>query len=66
MNIPSNILCEDFKRDLTNIINNSSLPAFVIELVLQNYLNEVKLMAQKQYQIDIINYRKSLEVDETE
>lgn len=66
MNKPSNLLYEDFKRDLTNLINNSNLPAFVVELVLQNYLSEVRAMAQKQYQLDKAEYEAYLQSKDVE
>lgn len=60
MNKPSTIIYEEFKQDLANLINNSGLPAFIIEPVLRDYLNEVRLMAQRQYQADKAAYEKSL------
>lgn len=60
MNKPSTIIYEEFKQDLANLINDSGLPAFIIEPVLRDYLNEVRLMAQRQYQADKAAYEKSL------
>ena len=60
MNKPSTIIYEEFKQDLANLINNSGLPAFVIEPVLQNYLNETRMIMQRQYQADKDEYEKSL------
>lgn len=60
MNKPFTIIYEDFKQELANLINNSGLPAFIIETVLQNYLNETRAIAIKQYQIDKAQYEKSL------
>ena len=60
MNKPSSIIYEEFKQDLANLINNSGLPAFIIEPVLKDYLNEIKLLAQRQYQADKVEYEKSL------
>jgi hypothetical protein len=60
MNKPSTIIYEEFKQELANLINNSGLPAFIIEPVLRDYLNEVMLMAQRQYQADKANYEQSL------
>ncbi len=57
---PSTIVYEEFKQDLTKLINNSGLPAFIVEFVLQDYLKEVKTVAQRQYQLDKAEYEKSL------
>lgn len=60
MNKPSTIIYEEFKQNLANLINDSGLPAFIIEPVLRDYLNEVRLMAQRQYQADKAAYEKYL------
>lgn len=60
MNKPSTIIYEEFKQNLANLINSSGLPAFVIEPVLQNYLNETRMIIQRQYQSDLVEYEKSL------
>jgi hypothetical protein len=60
MNKPMTIMHEDFKQELANLINNSGLPAFVIEPILRDYLNEIRLVAQKQYLADKSDYEESL------
>lgn len=60
MNKPSTVIYEEFKQDLANLINKSGLPAFVIEPVLQNYLNETRTVVQRQYQADKTAYENSL------
>lgn len=60
MNKPSTIIYEEFKQELANLINNSGLPAFIIEPVLRDYLNEVGLMVQRQYMADKAAYEKAL------
>lgn len=66
MNKPSTIIYEEFKQNLANLINNSGLPAFIIEPVLQNYLNETRMIMQRQYQFDMAEYEKSLKNNNTE
>ena len=61
MNKPITIMYEDFKQELANLINNSGLPAFMIEPVLQNYLNETKIAVKKQYELDKLQYEKNIE-----
>ena len=60
MNKPLSLIYEDFKQELADLINNSGLPAFIIESVLQNYLIETRTIVKKQYQIDKTQYEKSL------
>lgn len=60
MNKPFSMVCEEFKQELANLINNSGLPICVIELALQNCLNEVDNIAKNQYQNDKVRYKQSL------
>ena len=60
MNKPITIIHEEFKQQLADLINNSGLPAFMVEPILQNYLNEVKVVIKKQYELDKVQYEKSL------
>ena len=60
MNKPFSIIYEDFRQGVTNLINNSGLPPFVIESVLKNYLNEISSIAKNQYQVDKMQYEKLL------
>ena len=66
MNKPSTIIYEEFKQNLAALINQSGLPAFVIEPVLRDYLNDIKMLAQRQYQADVAEYTKSLEEENKE
>ena len=63
MNIgkPMTVKYEEFKRDLANLINNSGLPAFVVEPVLKDYLIEIKDVVKKQYETDKSQYESSLQ-----
>ena len=63
MNKPSTIIYEEFKQELASLINNSGLPAFIIEPVLRDYLTEIKALAQRQYQMDKAEYEKSLKTE---
>ena len=60
MNKPITVVYEEFKQELADLINNSGLPAFIIEPILQNYLNEARVAMDKQYKIDKDKYEKSL------
>lgn len=58
MDKPFTVAHEDFKQDLADLINNSGLPALVIEPILQSYLNETRLVAANQYKRDKALYEK--------
>lgn len=60
MNKPFSMMCEEFRQELANLINNSGLHISVIELILQNYLNEVDNIAKNQYKNDKAQYEQSL------
>lgn len=60
MNKPITVVYEELKQELANLINNSGLPAFMIESILQSYLYETKMIVQRQYLLDKDRYEKSL------
>lgn len=60
MNKPFSMVCEEFKQEMVNLINNSGLPLPVIELVLQNYLYETSNIVKNQYRADKAQYEQSL------
>lgn len=60
MNKPLSVIYEDFKIELADLINNSGLPAFIIEPVLQSYLTETRAIVKRQYEADKAQYEKSL------
>ena len=66
MNKPITIVREETKEQIANIINNSGLPAFVIEPILQEFLMEVKNVAMRQYEHDKQQYLAFLKNKEEE
>lgn len=58
INKPTTIVRQEFIDNLKKLINNSELPAFVIEPVLRDFLEEVKMVVKKQYEIDKSYYEK--------
>lgn len=63
MNKPITVMYEDFKQEMVSLINNSGLPAFMIEPVLRDCLDEVRLLAKKQYLTDKEQYENALSQD---
>ena len=58
---PMSIARAEFISNLTDLINNSMLPPFVIEDVLKDMYGEIKIISQKQLENDKKNYEKMLE-----
>lgn len=61
MNKPITIKREEFKECIAGIINDSGLPAFIIEPILQEFLVEVKNAERIQYQHDLKQYEAYLQ-----
>lgn len=57
-NKPITIVRAEFISNLANLINNSMLPAFVMETILKDTYLEVSAIAQKQYEIDMKKYKE--------
>lgn len=53
---PMTIARHDFVAALTDLINNSQLPAFVLESVLKDVYTDIKIIAQRQLENDIKSY----------
>lgn len=55
---PTTLLKEDFLTNLVDLCNNSGLPLFIVEYILRDVYAEVKALAQKQYEADLMEYNK--------
>ena len=60
MEKPITVIYEEFKNDLASLISNAGLPAFIIAPVLQDYLNEINMIKERQYQAEKAQYEESL------
>lgn len=61
MNKPITLIREETKQKLANVINESGLPAFIIEPILSDFLNETRIVAQRQYEMEKAQYEQSLQ-----
>lgn len=62
---PITLIRQEFVDTLVEEINNCQLPMFVIEPILQDLLDQVRVAAQKQYETDKAQYEAQLnEVEE--
>lgn len=60
MNKPMTVIVKDTKEELAKTINECGLPAFILEPILQDFLTEVRIIAQKQYESDKAKYEEYL------
>lgn len=58
---PVTVARAEFVSNLTDLINGSELPAFIIEPILKDFLNDVRAIAQRQLEQDTIRYQQVLE-----
>lgn len=57
---PVTVIRAELIDTLTNAINNSGLPAFVIEPILKDMYNEVRVAAQRQLDTDRQQYQEKV------
>ena len=57
---PITLIRQEFVDTLVDEINNCQLPMFVIEPILQDLLDQVRTVAQKQYELDKRQYEEQL------
>ena len=60
MNKPITVAREEVKEKIADVINNSGLPAFIIEPILSDFLIEVRNVAKQQYEYDKHQYELAL------
>ena len=60
INKPMSVAREDFIQGITNHINNSGLPLFVVESILKDLLMEVTMVAKQQAEAERAQYEEML------
>lgn len=66
MNKPITLVIEETKTKLAEIINTSGLPPFVIEPMLNTFLQEAHMAAKRQYEIEKLQYEQSIAKEQEE
>lgn len=56
---PMTVARHEFVSALTDLVNNSQLPAFILEPVLKDVYLDIKLIAQRQLEADLKQYAAS-------
>lgn len=59
---PITLIRQEFIDTLSNTINNSNLPLFIVEPILRDIYLEVKSLSQKQYEIEKAEYESKLQM----
>lgn len=59
---PTTVAYMEFLKNITDTINNSGLPAFVMEPVVKDILAEIRSAANRQYEYDKEQYERKLAV----
>ena len=57
---PLSVARAEFINSLTDLINNSMLPPFVIEPILKDMYNDIHMVSQRQYEADVKRYNEIL------
>ena len=63
---PITVARSEFIANLTSLINNSGLMPFIVESILKDMLNDVRMVAQKQLEQDTARYNELLSQAETD
>ena len=64
MNKPASIIIKETKDKMISIINESTLPLCVIEMIINDIHNQCIIASKEEYEKDKNKYEKSLEVKE--
>ena len=57
-------MIQEFKNGLVQLINNSGLPAYILELVIGEYYTNLKNLSEAQTQQEIQQYKRESEQQE--
>ena len=57
---PMSVARAEFIAALSDLIRKSTLPPFVIEPIINDLLNDIRILSQKQLEADIKNYNAQL------
>lgn len=60
---PVTILREEFITNLTNMINDSELPMFVLEPIFKDMHNKIRIAEQQQLENDKKKYQEMIKAD---
>lgn len=65
VNKPITVVRAEFISSLSNLINGSMLPPFIIESILKDAYLEINAIAQKQLELDVQKYQQEIKSDDS-
>lgn len=60
---PLSIAREEFVTSLTNLINGSNLPMFILEGIFKDMYSDLKILSKKELERDIEYYNKQMNTE---
>lgn len=60
INKPVMMLREEFIMNMSNLINTSGLPLFIIEPIMRDMLMEINMNVKKQYEMEKAQYEQAI------
>lgn len=66
MNKPTTLLMEEFKQNMAKLINDSGLPAFVVEYIIKDLYTEISQLAMQVAEQEKAEYVQSLSEENKE
>lgn len=57
---PITVVRMEFITSLSDMINNSKLPPFILEPIFKDMYTDIRRMAQRQYELDLERYNKEI------
>ena len=64
MNKPANLIMEETKENIAKVVNESGLPAFLLEPILKDLYNQVNILKQQELEQSKKQYEDSLKQEE--
>lgn len=58
---PLSLLIEEARENITNAINDTGLNPVLLEPIIKELYNEIRILKEKQYQMDLEQYQNDLD-----
>lgn len=66
MEKPITLQVDEFKKNIIDVINNSNLPAIILDFILKDVYTEIHSAYQVQFETDKKSYEESLKNEKNE
>lgn len=61
---PVTVRINEFRKNLNKVVGESGLPAFLLEVLLGEYLSGVSMAAKSEYEKDLVQWKQENAQDE--